>query len=410
MASYLRGLQELQSEGLPTMTRKAPRFLSGIDVLLVRHKDWLAGRRLGLVSHPAAVDRIGMTSGERLWREPGLKLKALFGPEHGYFGTAAAGEPLEHQRHPSWRIPVYSLYGRTRKPTPAMFRHLDVVVVDLQDLAARPYTFVSTLRYVMEQADAMRITVVVADRPVPLPRIVDGPVLDPACESFVGCVRTPMHYGMTPGETALWLKRDLGLDLDLRVARMRGYFRQAAVDNGPPWIPPSPGIRTWETGRCYLATIFGEALPAVHIGQNSNLVFQVFAAPWMKSRQVCELLNDSRLPGVRFFPHPYRAAPAKTIFDGARIAVGNPHVFRPVLTGIAILAALQSLYGRDKVWGHPRTRVDWFDKLYGADSVRRALLDGDSARAIACRWQQGLNAFAGSRQPCLLYPISRLRA
>jgi uncharacterized protein YbbC (DUF1343 family) len=380
------------------------QFQSGLDVLLARHKNWLAGRRLGLVSHPAAVGRDGMTAGERLWREPGLRLKAVFGPEHGFFGTATAGEPLGHQRHPEWRIPVFSLYGRTRRPTAAMFRALDTIVVDLQDLAARPYTFVATLRYVLETAAELKKSVVVADRPVPLPRIVDGPMLDPRFESFVGCVRAPMHYGMTPGEMALWLKRDLGLDLDLRVARMRGYRRQADRAPGwPPWIPPSPGIRSWETGRTYLATVFGEALPAIHIGRNTNLVFQVFAAPWMKSRAVCEYLNGLRLPGAAFFAHPYRTLPEGVRFDGVRLAVRDPDAFRPVRTGIAILAGLQALYGRRKVWGVAGTRPDFFDKLFGTDTVRLALLAGASAAAIGRRWESDLRRFARTRQKCLLY-------
>ncbi len=383
---------------------KCPSFLPGLDVLLKHHQGWLAGRRLGLVSHPAAVTREGMTAGERLRREPGLRLKALFGPEHGFFGTAAAGEKLGHQKHPAWGIPVYSLYGRTRRPTPAMFRGLDVIVVDLQDLAARPYTFVSTLRYVMELAAALGKTVVVADRPVPLPRVVDGPMLDPKFESFVGCVRAPMHYGMTPGEMALWLKRDLGLDLDLRVAKMRGYFRSGRAADWPQWIPPSPGIRSWEAGRCYLATIFGEALPAIHTGQNTPLMFQVFSAPWLKGAAVGEALDRQRLPGVRFFGHPYRVAPGEAVRDGVRLAVQDPDSFRPVLTGIAILACLRDVYGRRKVWGHPKTRPDWFDTLYGTDAVRRALLDGESAVAIARRWRRGLDAFARTRQACLLYP------
>ncbi len=380
------------------------RFLPGLDVLLARHKDWLAGRRLGLVSHPAAVDRNGMSAGERLWREPGLRLKAVFGPEHGFFGTAAAGAPLAHQRHPAWRIPVFSLYGPTRRPTAAMFRNLDVMVVDLQDLAARPYTFVSTLRYVLEQAAAMGKTVVVADRPVPLPRVIDGPLLEPGLESFVGAVRAPMLYGLTPGEAALWLRRDLGLKVDLRIARMRGYFRQAGRGpDWPPWIPPSPGIRAWETGMTYLATIFGEALPAVDIGRNSNLVFQVFSAPWLKSGAVCELLNRRRLPGVAFFSHPYVTAASRSVRDGVRLAVHDPHVFRPALTGVAILAGLQELYGRRKVWGHPGTRPEFFDRLYGTAAVRRALLDGAGAAAISRRWEGDLRRFARMRRACLLY-------
>jgi uncharacterized protein YbbC (DUF1343 family) len=234
--------------------------------------------------------------------------------------------------------------------------------------------------------------------------VIDGPMLDPRFKSFVGCVRLPMLYGMTPGETALWLKRDLGLDVDLRVARMIGYCRQPGRDHDwPPWIPPSPGIRSWETGRSYLSTIFGEALPAIHIGQNSNLVFQVFAATWLKSRVVCERLNQAGLPGAAFFAHPYKTTVSAEVYDGVRIAVRDPDVFRPVLTGIAILACLQSLYGRRKVWGHPQTRPEFFDKLYGSDSVRLALLGGESASSIGRRWAGELRAFERTRRTGLLY-------
>jgi len=158
-----------------------------------------------------------------------------------------------------------------------MLDNLDAIVLDLQDLGARCYTFVSTLRYVLEAAASARKQVIVADRPIPLPRVVDGPMLDERFSSFVGCVRAPLHYGMTPGETAAWLKHALALDLDLKVAPMKNYCRQSRRGpDWPPWIPPSPGIRSWETGYCYLATVFGEALPAINIGRNSNLAFQVF--------------------------------------------------------------------------------------------------------------------------------------
>lgn len=379
-------------------------FLPGIDVLLTRHRHWLEGKRIGLVSHLAAVDARGMTSAERLWRDRALALKALFGPEHGFFGLGDAGQKLWHRRHPDWGLPVYSLYGSARRPTPAMFKNLDVLVVDLQDLGARCYTYVATLRYVLEQAAAMGKEVVVADRPIPLPRIVDGPMLAPAFESFVACARAPMHYGMTPGEMALWLKADLGLDVSLRIARMQGYARAAARGaDWPPWIPPSPGIRAWETGQCYLATVFCEALPAINNGRASNLAFQVFAAPWLKSAPVCERLNARRLPGVSFYAHPYKATTADTVFDGVRLAVTNPNIFHPVYTGVSILACLQELYGIRKVWKHAGTREDFFDKLHGTDAVRHALQAGAAPEQIRRTWVKSLRAFAPFRAAVLLY-------
>ena len=386
-------------------------FLPGIDVLLTRHRHWLEGKRIGLVSHLAAVDARGMTSAERLWRDRApardraFTLRALFGPEHGFFGLGGAGEKLWHRHHPAWGIPVYSLYGPARRPTPAMFKNLDVIVVDLQDLGARCYTFVATLRYVLEQAAAMGKEVVVADRPIPLPRIVDGPMLAPAFESFVACVRAPLHYGMTSGEMALWFKANLGLDVSLRVARMQGYARAPSRGaDWPPWIPPSPGIRAWETGQCYLATVFCEALPAIDNGRASNLAFQVFAAPWLKSAPVCARLNARRLPGVAFYAHPYKTTAADTVFDGVRLAVTNPNIFHPVYTGISILACLQELYGRRKVWKHAGTREDFFDKLYGTDTVRRALQAGAAPEQIRRTWVKSQQAFAPSRAASLLYP------
>lgn len=379
-------------------------FLPGIDVLLRRRRHWLEGKRLGLVSHLAAVDAVGMVSAERLWRERGCKLRALFGPEHGFFGLGGAGQKLRRQRHPDWNIPVYSLYGSTRRPTPDMLKNLDAIVVDLQDIGARCYTYVSTLRYLLEQAAAMGKEVIVADRPIPLPRIVDGPMLDPACESFVACVRAPMHYGMTPGEMALWLKADLGLKVTVRVARMQGYARASARGaDWPPWIPPSPGIRAWETGYCYLATVFAEAIPSINIGRASNLAFQVFAAPWIRSRRVCERLNAQRLPGISFHTHAYKTTVADTIYDGVRLAVCDPNVFCPVYTGIAILACLQELYGIRKVWKQAGTREDFFDKLYGTDTVRRALLDGAAPGAIRRTWIKSWRSFAPAREAELLY-------
>ncbi|MBI2438102.1 MAG: DUF1343 domain-containing protein [Lentisphaerae bacterium] len=405
------------------------RFLPGIDVLLSKHRHWLKGRRLGLLSHLAAVDARGMTSAERLWHERAFKLKALFGPEHGFFGLGGAGENLGHCRHPAWRIPVYSLYGPTRRPTPAMFKNLDVIVVDLQDLGARCYTYVATLRYVLEQANALGKEVIVADRPIPLPRIVDGPMRDNALstiggsafggESFVASVCAPMHYGMTPGEMALWLKVELGLKIPVRVARMQGYNRPGGRgQDWPPWIPPSPGIRAWEAGQCYLATIFAEALSAFDNGRGTNLAFQVFAAPWLKSASVCERLNALRVPGVSFYAHPYspgrspatagakpgKSGKAATVFDGVRLAVTDPNIFCPVFTSVVILWSLQELYGVRKVWKGQGSRENFFDQLYGTAALRRALQSGATPEQIRHAWLKPLRVFARSRAERVLYP------
>ena len=378
-------------------------FLPGIDTLLATHRRWLRGHRIGLVSHAAALSVTGYTSADLLFQK-GVAIRALFGPEHGFFGVGVAGEKVGHQQHPELRIPVYSLYGAQRKPTATMFRGLDLILIDLQDLGCRCYTFASTLRYVLEQAADCGLPVIVADRPIPQPRVLDGPILDPAFESFVGLIPAPLLYGMTPGETALWLKHVLNLKLDVRVAPMQGYDRNSGRGTDwPAWLPPSQGIRTWETGVCYLATVFTEALPAINNGRASNLAFQVFAAPWMKSRPVRDALNALRLPGVTFHTHPYKTTVSDVVHDGVRIGVTDTAQFKPVRTSVAILACLRDLYGIRRVFQHTGARPEFFDKLYGTDTVRRALMAGDSPAMIWRRWGKGLKRFNVERQRWMLY-------
>lgn len=356
------------------------------------------------MSHPAAVSCDGAPAFQTLLNA-GARLAALFGPEHGFFGTETAGEPVKNKIHPQLGIPIYSLYGKHRRPTPSMLENIDAIVLDLQDLGARPYTYVSTLRYVLEVAAREKKQVIVADRPIPLPRVIDGPMLDEKFSSFVGCVPAPMHYGMTPGETAFWLKKSLCLDLDLQVAKMRNYFRQPGrSQNWPPWIPPSPGIRSWETGYCYLATVFGEALPVINIGRNSNLAFQVFSASGVKSHILCKHLNSRGLPGAAFFPHPYKTTGSNEIHDGVRIAVRDPARFLPVATGVTIMDIMQKTCGFDKLWRQAGTRDDFFDRLYGTDKVRLALQAGEPAPDIIHHWQSAVSAFKSTRKAFLLYP------
>jgi uncharacterized protein YbbC (DUF1343 family) len=386
---------------------KKNTFLPGISTLLRNHGQWIENRRIGLVSHAAAVDVEGVSSAELL-RTAGCRgLVALFAPEHGYFGATAAGRRVGSIRHRRWGIPIYSLYGSTKKPLARMLNGLDVVVFDLQGLAARQYTYVSTLRHVMEKCDEMGKRVIVADRPVPLPSTIDGPVLDPCFESFVGCVSVPIQYGMTPGEIALWIKGNMGLSLDLKVAAMRCYCRDSFRGcDWPSWIPPSPEIRSWESGCCYTATVFFEALPAVDCGRGTALAFQVFGAPWMKAEEVCEHLSGLRLAGVKFHCHEYAAGSGRLqgkILDGVRMTVTDAVCFRPVTVAVAILSCLQSLYGRRRVWQAAVDGCGFFDSLFGTDMVRQALFDGEDHRAITGRWKRELSMFRRSRQDCLLY-------
>ncbi len=385
---------------------KSTPFRFGIDTLCSRHADWLKGRRVALVAHPASRS-ISLAPSANLLVESGVNLVGLFGPEHGYNGRANAGEAVANARHPELHIPVYSLYGPTRKPSADMLKDVDVIVFDLQDLGARPYTFVSTLRYLLEAAAEHEKTVVVADRPSPLAAVVDGPMLDPAFESFVGMIRTPVVYGMTSGETARWLKNDLKLDVDLRVAPVSGYQRaSASTAEGAEWVPPSPAILSRQCALCFPITVFLEALPAIDHGRGTDAPFQYIGAPRLDSETLCRDFQQMDFPGVEFTPGPYRAmtgAYKGQTLNGIHIRVTDASLYLPVQTAVGLISAIQQRHGRDALWQHEGTRENFFDQLMGTDSVRRAIQTGRSRVEMTPVWALQSADFWETRKACLLY-------
>lgn len=378
----------------------------GIQTLLEDHLDWVRGQRVGVLSHQAAVLRDGTSVPEAL-RRAGVNVVALFGPEHGYDGIAGAGERTHSRRHPAWGIPVYSLYGRARAPLPHMLRKVDVIVHDLQDLGVRPYTYLSTLHLLLKTCAAADKGVIVADRSVPLPCVLDGPVTQPDCTSFVAAVPVPFVYGMTPAESALWMQRTLIPDAQLRVAPMQGYARDDERDaHALPWIPPSPGIPTWESARTYTATVFSEALPRIDCGRMSGLSFQLVGAPWIRAEALADGMHARTLPGVRFHPHTYlpRSGPyAGRPMRGVRLTVTDPVRFRPIALSVHLLEELTRMGGARRVWSSAGVRHRWFDALYGTCAVRTALRNGVPAEEIVAGWRPELAAFRRRRRPCLLY-------
>lgn len=407
MEKFQTKLSTTQMDEASYRCRRASAFRPGITALLADHPDWLAGRRVALLSHDAAIDRCGRTTADLIHRACGGKLAALFGPEHGFAGGAEAGAKVGDSRHPVWNIPVHSLYGARRKPSPAMLRDVDLMICDLQDIAARPYTYVSTLKYWLETAAERGIPLIVADRPVPLSDTVDGPMLESAQTSFVGAVRTPMVYGMTPGETARWLARDLHLALDLRIAPLQGYRRQVRPGRGwPRWIPPSPRMRSWRTAWCFAATVFTEALPLADNGTGTEEVFQVLGLPAPWGRRLRDALDGCRVPGAILRGHafiPTGGRHAHRHLQGVAIRAIDPKKFHPVFTALVLLEAMQKAAGAQAMWIGNCARPEFFDKLFGTAGVRTALRDGASPRAIAATWTDGIARFAAARARALLY-------
>jgi len=309
-----------------------------------------------------------------------------------------------------WDIPILSLYGKHRKPPPAMLKDVDVLVFDMQDLGVRCYTYLATLLGCLEAAAETATEIIVADRPIPLPTVCDGPVTEKTHRSFVAPCSVPLSHGMTPGEIAPWLCRHHRLDVPLKVARMTGYRRGPGRETGwPPWVPPSPAIISWDSAVCYPATVCFEALPAVDHGRHTNLPFQLLGAQWMDGREMADILSACRLPGVKFYAHEYAVDEGKgrrVRYDGVRIAVVSHQRFRPALTSVTILHSLARYRGRRRFWKEAGTRPDFLDRLFGTDTVRRALKNGKEPSEIAAQWRKPLAAFRASRRPCLLYKAS----
>jgi len=379
-----------------------------MDVLRKRRFDALRGKRIGLLSHQAALTEDGSTSAQLLHHALGKRLISLFGPEHGFFGQAGAGENTYTRTHPDWGIPVYSLYGDYRKPAPEMLSGLDAVVCDLQDLGVRCYTYLATLHNMLTACAEAGLEVIVTDRPIPLPLTVDGPMLDPSFASFVGPCPLPLVYGMTPAESARWIRNTLVTKLRLTTVAMTGWRRRDAAWDGtrPEFMPPSPGIKTWESAMTYAATVFTEALPGIDCGRGTNLAFRVLGAPWLRAEPFCDLLARQKLSGVTFHPYRYAAGPgpyAGRELDGIRLTVTNPARFKPVETSLALVHVLTEAYGTARIWRHKGVRPEWFDKLYGPRRIRAHLRAGASLEALFSDWDRERQAFIVSRKKALLY-------
>ena len=362
-----------------------PQFQYGVDVLLAEHGDWLRDARVALVAHAASVDAAGVPSAVRL-RAAGVNLWALFGPEHGFAGVAVAGEEVGDARHTEWNIPVHSLYGATRKPTPAMLADVDVLLFDLQDLGVRCYTYSATLRNVLEAAAENHKAVIVLDRPVPLAGVVDGPLPEENFMSFVAAIPVPFCYGLTPGQTACWLRKKLKLDLDLRVVAFHG---------APPlkrWIPPSPAIRSPAHALVYPATVLFEAFPALDVGRKTQHAFQslengtaLSSKAWKK---ICETVFGhlslvTGNGGITIEPRD----------DGLRLGVMDLKNYRPALVGVALVQAVQQIWGAENLWEKFGARPEWFDKLMGTARVRRAILAGAKLAEFGAMWEKDVSEF-----------------
>jgi uncharacterized protein YbbC (DUF1343 family) len=380
----------------------------GLEVFLSERQDLVAGRRVGLVASVSSLDARVVSTAARLKER--VNLVALFGPEHGLRGQAQAGEKVGVSTDPYLGLPVYSLYGDTRKPTPEMLRDLDVLVVDLQDAGARFYTYLGTLTYVMQAAAEQGLPVVVLDRPTPINGVtLEGPVLDPVYTSFVGMFPIPIRYGMTIGESSRLFNEQFGIDCDLTVVTMQGWTRDLWFDQtGLPFIPPSPNLPTLAALTVYPGLCLFEGTNLSE-GRGTTKPFEYIGAPWLKPEPLAHALNDLALPGVRFRPMYFTPTFSKHAGQpcaGIHTVVMDRERFRPVETALHMLKLIKDTYPDQFAWAEP-----WepgahrpIDLLSGSSTLREHLDSGKPLADLLARWQADLQAFSSLRAQYLLYP------
>ena len=374
------------------------QVLTGIDVLARDRFKQLAGLRVGLVTNQTGRDRSGRSTIDVLYKAPNVKLVALFSPEHGIRG--AADEKVSDSKDEQTGLPIYSLYGETRRPKPEQLKDLDALVFDIQDIGTRFYTYISTLGYVMEEAARAQRPVFVLDRPNPIAGIeFDGPVADADKLSFTAYHAIPVRHGMTIGELAKLFNSERAIGCELRVVEMVGWRRSMWFDEtNLLWVNPSPNMRSLTEATLYPGIGLLETTN-VSVGRGTDTPFEVVGAPWIDGQQLASYLNNQRIAGVRFVP--VRFTPASSVFKGedcggVNIVVTDRSRFGPVLSGLEIALALRRLYPAQ--W-----KVDnYLRLLVNAETLER-LKRGDSAADIFRSWQISRDDFRRIRAKYLLY-------
>lgn len=389
------------------MPRPRPSVLPGIDVLVERGQDALRGRALGVLGGSGAITVDLIPTIAALREQRGLHIVALFGPEHGLRGAAAAGEPVDSGRDPATGLPVYSLYGERQEPSGAMLDGIETLLVDLQDVGLRYYTYASTVRAVLRAAARRGLPVILLDRPNPLNgRAMEGPIAEPGFLSFVGAAQVPVRHGLTLGELARWMNEQEGIGAPLTVIPMHGWQRAYWFDDtGLPWAPPSPNIPTAETCLAYAATCLIEGTP-VSEGRGTTQPFQVLGAPWIDGEDLAGRLNALDLPGVRFRPTwfcPTASKHAGLTCGGVQLHVDDRGAFAGLRSGLHLLATLRRRYPEQMGWTTDQSGRYHVDLLLGSDRPRLALDRGDAVDELVASWQSALASFAAERRTYLLY-------
>ncbi|MGV2447223.1 UNVERIFIED_CONTAM: DUF1343 domain-containing protein [Bacillus sp. ATCC 13368] len=383
--------------------KKKQKVSPGIEVLLKEEKNVLSGKKVGLITNPTGIDSKLTSIVDLLHDDPDINLTALFGPEHGVRGDAQAGASVEYYIDEKTGLPVYSLYGKTKKPTPEMLKDVEVLVFDIQDVGTRYYTYIYTMAYAMEAAKENDIPFIVLDRPNPQGgESVDGPVLEPEFSSFVGLYPIPLKHGMTVGELATLFNKEFKIGADLKVIKMKGWKRDMDYDDtGLPFVLPSPNMPTVSTTFVYPATGLIEGTN-VSEGRGTTKPFELIGAPYINSDELAGKLNALRLPGVKFRAASFTPTFSKhagKLSHGVEIYITDREEFKAVPTGLHIIKTIQDLYPGDFEF----LAANNFNLLIGNGWIMSRIKEGSTVNEILKEYQVKQDAFKKVRKNYLLY-------
>jgi uncharacterized protein YbbC (DUF1343 family) len=377
--------------------------LPGVEVLLRDSLQLLAGKRVGLITNHSGRDRSGTSTIDLLHRAAGVQLTALYGPEHGLRGAAEAGVDIASAVDSATGVPIHSLYGETRVPTPQMLENIDVLLYDIQDVGARVYTYEWTMVLAAEAATKAGKQFVVLDRPNPVRADrVEGGLLRPQFASFVGLHPVPLRYGLTPGELLKYLVGVGIVQANVTVVPMANYRRDMWwEETGIPWVRPSPNLRDMDATILYTGTVFFEGTNLSE-GRGTDRPFRLVGAPWLTDAgAIARELNRQNLPGVRF------DSTSRTIAEGMKhggqtipmieVIVVDRNRVVPVRVGARMLQTIRARHPNEWQW-----RVGSIDRLSGSDELRKAV-DAGTVDALLARWEQEARDFAVKREPYLIY-------
>ncbi len=387
-------------------------IITGLEKLSSDPPIWLKNRRIGLLCNQASVDSCLNHSRFRINQCSGNMLQVLFSPQHGLFADKQDNmQESDHCTDPELSIPVYSLYGETRRPEQAWLKDIDILVIDLQDVGCRVYTYIWTMLMCMEECARCGTEVAILDRPNPIGGIsVEGNLLRPECHSFVGLAPIPMRHGMTMAELALFFKHTMDMDLELHVVKMQGWSRSMYFpQTGLPWVWPSPNMPTFDTATVYPGQVVLEGTN-ISEGRGTTRPFEVFGAPFMDIHSMSTQMEKWNLPGfylrAQFFEPTFHKWAGQQC-RGFQLHVTNPNDFQPYLFTLALISATIRLHGGDFQWKPPPYEYE-FDKLpadliIGDPEIRKAVEQGAGPGDLENMWLRELETFREERQEFLLY-------